>query len=255
MCRCPLARMLWEEMAAAFSMPCLDSITNSSTEWALLLLNDCPEEQWLPVLMTFLANWYVWNEVVHHKSAPTIEAFCRFLCIDIDSLRCIEQHPHGDIMKGKMVLSLEPCRSHTKAGAMPASCSRPPERWTKPPVGWNKLNIDGAWREDGTGGAGMILRDCDGTIIYSSRRFLRSCISPLEAEVVACMEGIALTLDWSTSPFILETDSLVAANMINEPDQNRSRVVALICEIKRLLLLGREHVVLHVSRSRNKVSH
>ena len=43
--------------------------------------------------------------------------------------------------------------------------------------------------------------------------------------------------------------------MINEPDQNRSPVAALIGEIKRLLSLGREHVVLHVSRSRNKVSH
>ncbi|XP_073363344.1 uncharacterized protein [Aegilops tauschii subsp. strangulata] len=77
-------------------------------------------------------------------------------------------------------------------------------------------------------------------------RFLMSCASPLEAEVAAYMEGIALTLDWSTSPFILETDSLVAANMINEPDHNRSPVAALIGEIKRLLSLGREHVLLHL---------
>ena len=89
---------------------------------------------------------------------------------------------------------------------MPASCTRPPERWTKPPAGGNKLNVDGAWRkEDGTGGA---LRDHNGAIIFSSCRFLTSFASPLEAEVAACMEGIALTLEWSKGPFILETDCL-----------------------------------------------
>lgn len=56
-------------------------------------------------------------------------------------------------------------------------------------------------------------------------------------------------------PFILETDSLIAATMIKELDHNRSPVAAMIGEIKRLLSLGREHVISHVNRSRNKVSH
>ena len=118
------------------------------------------------------------------------------------------------------------------------------------------MNIDGAWREeDGTGGAGMILRDQDGSIIFASCRFLTTCTSALEAEVAACMEGISLTLARTTLPFILETDCLTAANMIRDVDTNRSPVAALIGEIKHLLSLGREHVIAHVSRNKNKTSH
>ena len=148
-------------------------------------------------------------------------------------------------------------RRHSMTRTMSSPSTWPSERWTTPPVGWTKLNVDGSWREaDSTGGAGMILHDHIGAIIYSSCRFITSCASPLEAEVEACREGIALALEWSNNePFILETDSTTAANMIMETDQNRSPVAALVGEIKRLLSIGPEHVISHVSRSRNKVSH
>ena len=100
----------------------------------------------------------------------------------------------------------------------------------------------------------MILHDHIGAIIYSSCRFITSCACPLEGEVEACREGIALALEWSNKPFILETDSITTANMIVDSDQNRSPVAALVGEIKMLLSVAPEHVISHVSRSRNKVS-
>ncbi|XBI43308.1 hypothetical protein VPH35_108093 [Triticum aestivum] len=237
-------------------MPRLEDIINTCTEWALHLLNRCTEKQRLPVIMTLWRSWHVRNEVVHQKPAPAIEASRRFLCSYIDNLRCIQQHPHEDIIKGKMICTQGASRNHMKMVVAPSSCTRPPEQWTKPPQGWVKLNVDGAWREEyGTGGAGMILRDHNGSIIFSSCRFLTTCVSALEAEMAACMEGITLTLEWSTMSFILETDSSVAANMIKEEKENRSPVAALVGETKRLLALGREHVILHVSRDLNKVSH
>ena len=147
-------------------------------------------------------------------------------------------------------------KSKKKKPINPSACPRPPEHWAKPAAGWAKLNVDGAWREeDGTGGAGMVLRDHNGAIIFASCRLLTSCASALEAEVAACMEGVALTLEWSSLPFSLETDSLVAANMIKETEQNRSPVAAIVGEIKWLLALGRQHVVTHACRSKNKVAH
>uniref|UniRef100_A0A8R7TL47 Uncharacterized protein n=1 Tax=Triticum urartu TaxID=4572 RepID=A0A8R7TL47_TRIUA len=104
MCRCPLARMSWEAMAKSESMTRLEDITNTGTEWALHLLNRCTEEQRLPVIMTLWRSWHVRNEVVHQKPAPAIEASRRLLCSYIDNLRCIQQHPHEDIVKGKMIM-------------------------------------------------------------------------------------------------------------------------------------------------------
>ena len=71
-----------------------------------------------------------------------------------------------------------------------------------------------------------------------------------------CMEGIDLALQWSNNLlFILESDRLVVANMLKGGEQKRSSVAALVGEAKRLLALGREHVISHVRRSQNVVSH
>ncbi|XBH59743.1 hypothetical protein VPH35_114435 [Triticum aestivum] len=87
----------------------------------------------------------------------------------------------------------------------------------------------------------MILRNHHGTVIFASCRFLPRCSSALEAEIAACMEGVSLTLEWSSDPFILETDSTTA--------------VAMITDAARLLGLGREHGIAHVRRDGNQVSH
>jgi hypothetical protein len=48
-----------------------------------------------------------------------------------------------------------------------------------------------------------------GEIIFSCRK-LQSCLSPLDTELMACIEGCTLALQWSTNPFIVEMDCLEA---------------------------------------------
>jgi ribonuclease HI len=58
-----------------------------------------------------------------------------------------------------------------------------------------KLNVDGSFlAQDGTIGAGMILRDSKGKIIFSACLSRYHCISALEAELGACMQGISLAI-------------------------------------------------------------
>ena len=66
----------------------------------------------------------------------------------------------------------------------------------------------------------MILRGSTSDIIISSCRELRTCTEPLEAELLACMEGINLALQWTEMPIEVETDCLVTLNMINGPDRD-----------------------------------
>jgi hypothetical protein len=99
------------------------------------------------------------------------------------------------IVKGKSVVVgsavlRPPCKSQKQLN----------KPWCPPPHGWVKLSVDGSFKkEDGTAGAGMILRDDVGQVIFSSCRSLTRCDDPLEAEVRACLEGLELALQHSFS--------------------------------------------------------
>lgn len=237
-------------------MPSLDTVCNTGPEWLLHLLERCSEDERLPVLMTVWRTWHVHNEITHHKPAPPTEASRRFLSSYIDSLLCIQQHPNADVSKGKMVVNYNYMLKQNIGRASPAENPRPPERWAKPSDGWCKLNVDGAFVEaEGSGAAGMILRNHHGEVIFASCRFLPKCSSAVEAEFSACLEGVSLALEWSTDPFILETDCTTAASMLMETEVNRSLAAAIIEETKHLLRLGRPHIISHVRRDKNHVSH
>ena len=127
LCRCPLARSLWMAMESVWSMPKLESISNTGPEWIIHLPDNCNVDQRLPVIMTLWRNWYVRNEVYHEKPAPPVEASRRFLCGYIDTLLHIQQHPTADIAKSKEVVSYNRHISHARTHAAPATCTRPPE--------------------------------------------------------------------------------------------------------------------------------
>ncbi|XBH66566.1 hypothetical protein VPH35_095041 [Triticum aestivum] len=158
--------------------------------------------------------------------------------------------------KGEMVL-MEGHEIHKRATKTTTPIpAKPSNKWCRPQTGWNKLNIDWAFKEeDGTGGTDMILQDNTCAIVFASSRFLPRRSSAMEVETAACAEGISFALEWSAEPFILKTNCAVAANMIRDDGVNRSPVAAKVVEIKALLQSGREHAISHVFRGQNIVAH
>jgi ribonuclease HI len=139
---------------------------------------------------------------------------------------------------------------HEEQANVPALC------WEPPPLGWTTLNIDGSFSErQNEAGAGMILRDESGAPIFSSCRELRHCSSPLESELAACMEGLALAIQWTTLPVIVQSDCLQLIHMIQAAGDDRSLHSMMVREIKTHLQEGREFVIKHVRREQNLVSH
>jgi ribonuclease HI len=254
-CRCPMARALWEAMREVW--PLKEHIPNTGQEWLFQALDHASEEERLMMLMTFWRIWHVRNEVVHQKAAPPIEASRRFLCSYVDSLLMIKQDPMADSVKGKTALVYGPVRDTARRRKKDVACEGIPMGvWSRPPEGWVKLNVDGAWtKEDCRGGTGMILRDDQGCTIFAAYNHLQSCGSPLEAELLACIEGMTLAFQHTGKPVIVESDCSEAVKMFKDSDVNRSLVVATVNEAKRLCNLGRVFQFKHISREYNIVSH
>lgn len=119
-----------------------------------------------------------------------------------------------------------------------------------------KLNVDGAFQPgENTGGAGMVLRDDTGAIIFSVCHFLHSSTSPLEAELAACLEGVTLALERTDGPLIVEMDCMQGVDFLTEQSVNRSPVASFVWETKSLLYGGRQHKIQHVCRSSNAAAH
>ena len=204
-------------------------------------------------LMTIWRCWHVRNEIVHDKRPPPVEASSRFLTSYISSLLALQADPLGDHVKGKMVAGHQ-VRRKPISYAYQAKEQAP--RWEAPPAGWAALNVDGSFcGKDGSAGAGMVLRDEHGAIIFSSSRELRQCASPLESELAACREGISLASQWSALPIVVQTDCLDVAKLVKEGGVNRSEHLMMVREITRLLQERGEYLVKHVRREQNNVSH
>ncbi|XBI86137.1 hypothetical protein VPH35_094151 [Triticum aestivum] len=246
-------------MAKDWILPDISLIQNTGPEWLFGALEPLSDTSRMVALMIFWRSWHVRNEIIHDKEPPPTEVSCRFLHSYISSLLCIQQHPMGDVVKGKMVLTDPACLAGVVAAPAPSTRGadpRPTEKWEPPPAGWLNLNVDGAFSEHaGNGGAGMVLRNSDGNIIFTSCRHLFACDNALRAELEACKEGISLALEWSSLPFIIETDSSVAARMISQAAVDRSKDAALVQEIKMLTRGDRRVQVKAIKRERNQVSH
>ena len=77
----------------------------------------------------------------------------------------------------------------------------------------------------------MILRDAHGDIIYSACWEIRICDNALDAELVACREGLELALHRTMLPILVELDSAEAVSLITAHSEDRLIHRMLVKEI------------------------
>jgi hypothetical protein len=100
----------------------------------------------------------------------------------------------------------------------------------------------------------MVLRDCQGEVIFTACRQLRNCQDALEAELLAIEEGIKLALLWTPLNLIVESDCLEGIKWIQQNTPNVS-VHAFRIKAIRDLLGERETKLVKISRDANNASH
>ena len=162
-------------MSTVWRLPKLEEVRNIGTAWLLHVLQPLSEIERCMLMLTLWRVWHNRNEATHYKKPPPLEVSKSFLVSYLDSLLTLT-YSEEERMKGKHVIPYD----HVK---LPRVRAEPVANalWTVPVEGWAKLNTDGSWAADGGAGAGMVLRDSTGQIIFTSCRVLFSCRNALEA--------------------------------------------------------------------------
>lgn len=92
--------------------------------------------------------------------------------------------------------------------------------WEPPQEGLIKINVDGAFMEQGKAGVGVVIRDGKRTVIL--------WVWPI---IMACEEGIILAAEWSPKPVMLESDRLSAISPLSRPRGQRSHFTFFLKEM------------------------
>jgi ribonuclease HI len=128
--------------------------------------------------------------------------------------------------------------------------------WNAPPQGWCKVNVDGACPVDGgEAGLGVVIRNCAGTVLLSSWRWVDHASDAEEIEAMACREGLTLAGEWCHQPIILESDYLSVIKNLAKPEDQRAKSVFIIRESLEAAARCLRVVFNHVKRERNLVAH
>ncbi|KAE8797545.1 Ubiquitin carboxyl-terminal hydrolase 2 [Hordeum vulgare] len=128
--------------------------------------------------------------------------------------------------------------------------------WTKPPVGWLKVNTDAAFvASSGESGIGYIIRDYMGRLLRAESVKLLAYASVEEAEACACVTGLKAALTLGNGKIIVESDcAAVISNIL-------SRATPLVAWrehyiLTRELLQTRPDIVFRkIGREGNKRAH
>lgn len=109
-------------------------------------------------------------------------------------------------------------------------------RWSSPPVGFYKLNTDGAVDVvNGKRGLGAVLRNENGDLMGACAFPIFGNFSPFVTELLALKAGLQFALGTRTLPILVETDCSEAVRLVNSTDYCRAEEGVLIADVKALM--------------------
>lgn len=123
-------------------------------------------------------------------------------------------------------------------------------RWIPPDGNTFKLNVDGSRRTTQTAGGGL-LRDQNGNAIFAFSSFYGDQ-STIQSELQAIMEGLQICRQRGIHNLIIESDSMLAVNMITAKMKDAWEVSYLIRRCRNLM--QDDWSISHIFREQNAVA-
>ncbi|KAF5470900.1 hypothetical protein F2P56_011387 [Juglans regia] len=109
-------------------------------------------------------------------------------------------------------------------------------RWMPPDQGTLKLNVDGTvFANQRSAGMGVVLMDEKGGVILSPCKKENEINDPIEIEMLAILRGLHICIPLGITQFVIESDSLLMVNEVQNEGASRSLHGNLVLQIKQLM--------------------
>lgn len=129
-------------------------------------------------------------------------------------------------------------------------------KWTPPPTGSVKCNLDAAFdTQTNTTGFGLCLRGQAGQFLLAKMDFTQPILTVMEGEAFALLLGLKWLADMGFDHAIIETDCKALVVRLSSHAQDFTELGDLIFSCSYLLRLNPHFKVHFVKRKTNKVAH
>ena len=160
---CPHARTLRSAMRKFWKLPSEDKLSFAGYEWLLRLIDNNEAEIMGHLILILWRSWFVRNELTHSTRIPATNSSICFLLNYWETMCNIREEEASD-RKGKQVRN-----QHSKVKSTKEKMNL---RWIPPEDGQIKINVDGAFTNNGDASVGVVIRNSEGTVLLSAWRVI-----------------------------------------------------------------------------------
>ena len=145
---------------------------------------------------------------------------------------------------------------------MPQMSKSPPtslaiqQKWSYPPEGWFKVNVDAAVKmEQQRTGLGIVIRNSEGKVMAAAMRPTKFLSKVDAAEAEAAKFGLEIAENVGCFPLIIESDSKEVVELISIKKSTRTEIFWVISEIQDRMKRLKKVKIQHTPRGCNSLAH
>ncbi|XP_075665698.1 uncharacterized protein LOC142635428 [Castanea sativa] len=226
---CNFAKEVWS--GSKIKLPSLPGPVNEFLNVVWVLVEDCPNINWVIFAVTAWSFWNNRNTVTHGGRSKDMEGLIQSVASYV-----------AEIKEVKITQS--------RGNSVSTHC------WSPPKHGWYKVNTDGAvFKETGSCGIGVVIRNEKGQIMGALCRRLEVPLGALEVEAMAVEEGVHFARDLCLNQIVVESDSLGVVNSLCNPGMSQSSIRKVVEGTRLDLRCFEAWEVVHTRRGCNTAAH
>jgi ribonuclease HI len=180
-------------------------------QWIFAMMSTLKHEDLIRCFVTLWAIWHARRKVFHEnifQSPLSTHSFVENFLND-----------------------LEMATPKSKLSQCTTSREEVAHKWTAPPSGFSKINVDAAVRKNQNCGAvAAVCRGDDGVYLGASAVVVQGISDPATLEALACREALALAADLQLQSVVIASDCLEVIQSIGR--ENLGRFSSVLHEIK-----------------------
>jgi hypothetical protein len=231
MVNCTKAKALRQCLRKDWELPDENAFSYTGEDWMLLLLNNVSDQMRSKLLLMWWRTWHLRNNIIFDDGKCRIEQSSIFLQSTLASNSDKTDIEKLSDPKGKRILGRE-----NEVDSIDPRTNQTPVSWSKPEVGWVKLNWDASfWQEENRGGWGAVLRNDRVGIILTAWGSTDKCPSTEMAEAITGLHSLRTCLPYIAGPVYLENDCSTVIAELSGQVQTKSAISGIVRDIRNLM--------------------